>query len=77
MLPCQIVLALSKGEAVPQKCLSKIIDSAAADQDLLDPAAPKLLKAQLRLLTAAGADSWLHAFPSGHAQTAMDSAFLG
>ena len=58
------MLALSNGMNVPQKLLSRALDRAALDDVLADPALPEHMCAHLNLVSAPGADAWLHACPN-------------
>ena len=47
-----------------QRSLSRSIDRAEADAELLNRSVPDHIKAHVQLITAVGADSWMHAYPN-------------
>ena len=73
MLPRSLALSLANGEAVPQKLLSRAIDRGAHDAELLSHDSPQHLKAHLQLVTAAGADGWLHNWPNRERDAIVDT----
>lgn len=72
-LPLSTLATLQAGDAVPQKVLSKALDRSAADAVMLAAATPQHLQAHLRLVSAVGADAWLHASPVPDPDEKMDS----
>ena len=72
-LPRSLARQLAAGESIPQRALSRALDRTQADAELLSAEAPTHIKAHLQLVSAAGADAWLHAIPSTERNTNMDS----
>jgi len=64
---------VAEGFGLSQRMLSRTIDRADADSELLDRRLPDHMKAHTQLSCTGGADSWIHAYPSAEAGTVMDS----
>jgi hypothetical protein len=63
ILPESLSAALHSGTGVHQKSLSKALDNAARETTMQDPSLASDLRAHLSLVSAVGADAWLHALP--------------
>ena len=72
-LPRALVNPMAIGEPDPQKTLTKALDRLAYDGKLLDPALPDHMKARLQLVSAPGADGFLHAWPNRELRMSMSS----
>ena len=68
-----VAASVEAGMEISQRSLSRSIDRAEADAEILDPRVPDHIKAHVQLITAGGADSWMHAYPNKEAGTLMDS----
>ena len=67
-----VAALVQEGIGISQRSLSRSIDRAEADAELLDRSVPEHTKAHIQLITTGGADSWLHAYPNKDAGTWID-----
>jgi hypothetical protein len=72
-IPQSLAALLANGEPVPQKMLSHAIDRASFNAVLGDMGTEEHMKAHLQLVSAEGADAWLHATPNDEAHTKVSS----
>ena len=68
-----VAASVEAGLGISQRSLSRSIDRAEADAELVDRRVPDHIKAHVQLITVGGADSWMHAYPNKEAGTLMDS----
>ena len=68
-----VAASVEAGLGISQRSLSRSIDRAEADAELVDRRVPDHIKAHVQLITAGGADSWMHAYPNKEDGTLMDS----
>jgi hypothetical protein len=73
LLPQTLVVGLSNGDSISQKALSGAIDRGRFNDASRDPAVPEHMKAHMNLVSAEGADAWLHAVPSDEKRSRLPS----